>query len=94
MDLSAFAGLWVLDADQTSIVVHTKALWVVPVKATAKAIEGRGTLTDEGDLSGTLVVDAASIDTKNRKRPTSASQVRASSCPPKYISTAATGASR
>jgi polyisoprenoid-binding protein YceI len=67
-DLSAFAGTWVLDADQTSIVFHTKAVWVFPVKGTAKAVEGRGTVEADGSLSGTLVVDAASIHTKNRKR--------------------------
>jgi len=43
-------------------------MWVVPVKGTAKAIEGSGSVDDNGDLSGKLVVDAASIDTGNTKR--------------------------
>jgi polyisoprenoid-binding protein YceI len=67
-DLSAYAGTWVLDAGQTSIVFHTKAMYVVPVKGSAKAADGRGTVTADGHLSGNLVVDAASLDTKNRKR--------------------------
>jgi polyisoprenoid-binding protein YceI len=67
-DLSAYAGTWVLDVDQTSIVFHTKAMYVIPVKGTAKASNGQGTVTVDGQLSGTLVVDAASINTKNRKR--------------------------
>jgi polyisoprenoid-binding protein YceI len=68
VDLGDFVGKWVLDPDRTSIVFHTKAMWVVPAKGTAKAIEGEGTVGADGGLSGTLVIDAASIDTKNKKR--------------------------
>ena len=68
VDLRDFAGQWVLDPDQTSIVFHTKAMWVFPAKGTAKAIEGVGTVAPDGSLSGTLVIDAASIDTRNKKR--------------------------
>jgi polyisoprenoid-binding protein YceI len=63
-----FVGKWMLDPDRTSIVFHTKAMWVFPAKGTARAIEGVGTMGTDGGLSGSLVVDAASIDTKNRKR--------------------------
>ncbi len=66
--LGDFVGKWVLDPDRTSIVVHTKAMWVFPTKGTAKAIEGVGTVRPDGGLTGTLVIDAASIDTKNKKR--------------------------
>jgi polyisoprenoid-binding protein YceI len=66
--LRDFTGKWVLDPDRTSIVFHTKAMWVFPAKGTAKAIEGVGTVDPDGGLSGTLVIDAASIDTKNKKR--------------------------
>ena len=68
VDLRDFAGKWALDPDRTSIVLHTKAMWVFPAKGTAKAIEGVGTVAPDGGLSGTLVIDAASIDTKNKKR--------------------------
>lgn len=64
--LGDFVGKWVLDPDRTSIVVHTKAMWVFPTKGTAKAIEGVGTVRPDGGLTGTLVIDAASIDTKNK----------------------------
>lgn len=67
-DLDDFVGKWVLDPDRTSIVLHTKAMWVLPAKGTAKAIEGEGTVGADGALSGALVIDAASIDTKNKKR--------------------------
>lgn len=68
VELGDFVGKWVLDPDRTSIVIHTKAMWVFPTKGTAKAIEGVGTVGPDGGLSGTLVIDAASIDTKNKKR--------------------------
>jgi polyisoprenoid-binding protein YceI len=66
--LGDFVGKWVLDPDRTSIVFHTKAMWVFPAKGTAKAIEGVGAVGTDGGLRGTLVIDAASIDTKNKKR--------------------------
>ena len=68
VDLGDFVGKWVLDPDRTTIAIHTKAMWVFPAKGTAKAIEGVGTVDTDGGLSGTLVIDAASIDTKNKKR--------------------------
>jgi polyisoprenoid-binding protein YceI len=67
-DLSAFAGSWILDPDQTTIEFHTKAVYIIPVKGTAKATEGGGTVSADGGVTGTLVIDAASIDTKNKKR--------------------------
>ena len=68
LDLRDFAGQWVLDPDRTSIAFHTKAMWVLPVKGRATAIEGVGTVDPDGGLSGTLVVDAASLDTRNEAR--------------------------
>jgi polyisoprenoid-binding protein YceI len=68
VDLGDFVGKWVLDPDRTSIVFHTKAMWVFPAKGTARAIEGVGTVGTDDGLTGTLVIDAASIDTKNKNR--------------------------
>jgi polyisoprenoid-binding protein YceI len=67
-DASAFAGSWNLDPSHTSITFHTKALWVLKVKGTFKAIEGKGTVGADGSVSGSIVFDAASVDTKNKKR--------------------------
>jgi polyisoprenoid-binding protein YceI len=66
--LPALVGRWVLDPERTTIEFHTKAMWVFPAKGTAKALEGGGNVGPDGSFSGTLVVDAASIDTKNKKR--------------------------
>jgi polyisoprenoid-binding protein YceI len=35
-----------------------------------RALEGKGTVTADGGITGTLVIDAASVDTKNKKRDT------------------------
>ncbi|MGA5704614.1 YceI family protein [Peterkaempfera bronchialis] len=66
--MSTYAGSWTLDPDRTSITFHTKAMWVLPVKGTFRALEGAGEVGADGSLSGTLVIDAASIDTGNKKR--------------------------
>jgi polyisoprenoid-binding protein YceI len=68
LDWSGFAGNWELDRDRTSIEFHTKALWVFPMKGTFRSLEGRGTVTADGSISGTLVIDAASVETKIKKR--------------------------
>jgi polyisoprenoid-binding protein YceI len=69
-DLSSFTGTWTLDPARTSIEFHTKAMWFLTVVGTAKATEGSGAVASDGTISGTLVVDAGSIDTKNKKRDT------------------------
>lgn len=43
-------------------------MWVFPAKGTARALEGGGNVGADGSFSGTLVVDAASINTRNKKR--------------------------
>jgi polyisoprenoid-binding protein YceI len=53
---------------QTSIEFHTKAMWLFNVKGTAKALSGTGTVGADGSVQGKLVIDATSIDTKNKKR--------------------------
>ncbi len=67
-DLSPYAGTWTLDPSQTSIEFHTKAMWVLNVKGTFKAIEGSGTVGADGSMRGSLVFDAASVDTRNKRR--------------------------
>ncbi|WP_405913796.1 YceI family protein [Streptomyces sp. NBC_00963] len=68
LDPAGLAGAWSLDPARTSITIRTKAMWLLPVKGTAKAVEGGGTVGPDGSVSGTLVVDAASIDTGTAKR--------------------------
>ncbi len=69
-DVADFTGNWKLDPERTSIAFHTKAMWVLPAKGTFRAVEGAGTVAADGGITGTLVIDAASVDTKNKKRDT------------------------
>lgn len=68
VDPAALAGAWTLDPARTSITIHTKAMWLLNVKGKAKTREGSGTVAPDGSISGTLVVETASIDTGNAKR--------------------------
>jgi polyisoprenoid-binding protein YceI len=67
-DLTIFTGTWALNSKRTSVTFRTKAMWVVPVKGTVKALGGDAEVTPDGAVTGTLVIDAASFDTKNAKR--------------------------
>lgn len=66
--LTNATGTWTLDPTATTIQLRTKAMWVLPVKATFTATEGSGTVTPDGQVSGSFVVNAASIDTGNAGR--------------------------
>ena len=61
-------GNWTLDAAATSVTFTTKAMWVLPVKATLQAKEGSGVVGADGSVTGTLVLDPTTIDTKMKKR--------------------------
>jgi len=66
--LSGLSGTWTLDPAKTTVDFRTKAMWVLPVKGTAKALNGEAQIGTDGAVKGTLVIDAASFDTKNKKR--------------------------
>jgi polyisoprenoid-binding protein YceI len=59
----------VLDPEETTVTFRTKSLWVLPVNGTLKALSGDAQVSG-GDAKGTLVIDATSIDTKNKRRDT------------------------
>ena len=61
-------GTWSLDPARTSVTLRTRALWLVPVTGTVRAASGGGSSAADGTLTGTLVLDAASVSTGNRKR--------------------------
>lgn len=63
------AGTWQLDPRNTTVEFHTKAVWgLAKVKGTFRAVSGSGIVGDHGAISAELVVDADSIDTRNRRR--------------------------
>jgi polyisoprenoid-binding protein YceI len=67
--LTASVGTWQLDTKATTIELHTKALWgMVKVKGSLTALRGSGTVDSNGSVSGTLIIDAASINTGRNVR--------------------------
>jgi len=65
----ALAGNWVLDSRNSTIGLMTRAMWgTTRVDGVFREVSGSGTVSPTGDVSGTLTVAAASIDTKVSKR--------------------------
>jgi polyisoprenoid-binding protein YceI len=69
--LADAAGQWQLDPTGTTIDLRTKAMWgLAKVRGRFNAVEGSGVVGEDATVSGTMVFDAKSIDTKNKKRDT------------------------
>lgn len=67
--LNAAAGTWQLNTEATTVEIRTKAMWgLAKVKGNLTALRGGGTLGQNGEVSGTLIIDAASINTGMAKR--------------------------
>jgi polyisoprenoid-binding protein YceI len=65
------AGQWVLDPRKSSIRLKNRSMWgLVPVTGVFREVSGKGTVSPDGEISGTVTVAAASIDTKNTRRDT------------------------
>ncbi|MFV0524124.1 MAG: YceI family protein [Acidimicrobiales bacterium] len=63
------AGTWALQPATSSIATATKHFWgLITVRGTFTEATGTATVGADGTISAHLEVDAASIDTKNRKR--------------------------
>ena len=71
VDLASLIGTWRLDPSTTTVRLRTKAMWgLATVNGSFRAIEGGGTIAKDGSVTGTFVIDAASIDTAQAKRDT------------------------
>jgi polyisoprenoid-binding protein YceI len=65
----SLAGQWRLDPGRSTVELHSKSMWgLASVRGSFKQLSGEGALTAAGEVSGTLAVQSASIDTKNRRR--------------------------
>lgn len=64
-----YAGSWTLDAARSQVRLATKSMWgMVPVKGVFGEVSGSGSVTEAGEVTGTLTVAPGSIDTKIKKR--------------------------
>jgi polyisoprenoid-binding protein YceI len=67
----ALAGEWALDPRTSSIRLESRAMGgLVRVNGVFREVSGSGTVFPDGEVSVTLTVAAASIDTKNKRRDT------------------------
>ena len=67
----ALAGEWVLDPRASSIAVKSRTICgLVPVNGVFREVSGNGTIPPHGEVSGTITVASASIDTQNDRRDT------------------------
>jgi polyisoprenoid-binding protein YceI len=67
-DPGDLAGAWTLDLDATTIAFRTTALWLFPATGTFRASGGAGMVAPDGGVTGSLVIDAASVATGIKKR--------------------------
>ncbi|MFF4801676.1 YceI family protein [Streptomyces sp. NPDC001351] len=69
MTVAVETGVWQLDATASTVALRHKTMWgLVTVKGTFGSIGGQGEVQPDGSATGTLTLDAATLDTKNKKR--------------------------
>jgi polyisoprenoid-binding protein YceI len=66
----ALTGDWALDPRKSSIRLKSRILGLAPVNGVFREVSGHGTVSPDGEVSGTVTVAAASIDTNNTRRDT------------------------
>ena len=65
----SLAGHWTLAPSRSSATLASKSMWgLVPVKGTFRALEGGGTISPAGEVTGSVALGAESLDTKMKKR--------------------------
>lgn len=64
------AGEWILDPLRSSIRLKSRSLGLFPVNGVFHEVSGHGTVSADGEASGTLTVAVASIDTGYTRRDT------------------------
>jgi polyisoprenoid-binding protein YceI len=62
-------GSWTVDPARSQVKLETRHTWgLLPVHGVFSQVSGAGTVSDTGEVSGTLTVAAGSVDTKNKRR--------------------------
>jgi polyisoprenoid-binding protein YceI len=65
----ALAGRWKLDPQGSRVEFAVRHFWgAITVRGWFERLEGEGTVGPDGAVTGRLVMDAASLNTKNKKR--------------------------
>jgi polyisoprenoid-binding protein YceI len=67
--LARATGTWQLGPSASRVDLHTTTLWgLVKVRAAFNVTEGGGKVGDNGTVTGGLIIDASSVNTKKNKR--------------------------
>lgn len=67
--LDQVKGEWELDAKTSEIRIKHKTVWgLVTVKGRYTSFTGTGSVNADGQAAGSVTIDVASIDTRNKKR--------------------------
>ena len=65
----ALAGRWLLDTRASRVEFRVRHFWgAVTVRGWFEQLEGEGSVGPDGKVAGQLVMDAGSLDTKNKQR--------------------------
>ncbi|MBA2947790.1 YceI family protein [Streptomyces himalayensis] len=71
MSVAVETGIWQLDPARSTVGIRHKTMWgMVTVKGTFTGLTGGGEVGPDGSASGSITLNAASLDTKNAKRDT------------------------
>jgi polyisoprenoid-binding protein YceI len=63
------AGSWILDSSRSTVELKTRHTWGLrPLAGVFRQVSGQGTVSPAGEVSGTITVAAASVDTRHKKR--------------------------
>jgi polyisoprenoid-binding protein YceI len=68
VDVARYVGAWKLNTERTPVSFRTRAAWIIRAKGTLQAIRGYALVGADGRVSGEIVIDPASVDTKIKKR--------------------------
>jgi polyisoprenoid-binding protein YceI len=67
----SLAGGWTLNAAQSTAVLQSKSMWgLSSVRGVFSHLEGSGTVSATGEVTGVIALPTGSLDTKNSKRDT------------------------
>lgn len=65
----SLAGDWKLDPAQSTAAVRSKSMWgLASVKGVFTELEGNGTISAAGEITGTITLRTGALDTKNSTR--------------------------
>ena len=68
LENGSLAGNWALDPARSTATLRSKSMWgLVPVKGVFGRIEGGGTVSPAGQVTGRITLPTEALDTKNKK---------------------------